>query len=540
MNFTKQTADPRLVKIGFHTETWRYPYNDILKDLELMKISKYKSWKVVVREICEADFFFFCYYILKLPVNNPFLMACCYEIQDNEDRNCLWLWARDHWKSTLITYARTLWRFTRIYGNRVALFSNSLKLIKPRFKQIKYVMETNPLLHEIWDDIFYKDPNKEAPTWTIDDGLFLKGNNMPWASLGCFGLIDAMPTGGHYNEKVIDDLVDLKNIGTSFMMEKVKEAYQMADNLGSGEKTVENVIGTRYKFGDLYEYIANLEQHRVSIKPGEVNEEGKAQFGGIPVLLSKEALDIKKIKQRHLYHAQILQQPLQQGEALFKLEDLKFYDEVPAVGKYYILVDPASDPDLAITKDLDYTAMFLVKVCTGRRVFIIDMVRDRIGAKDKWKYLKDWHSRYNIIDTGYEEFATQKDREYLNSKMEEERFYFKITPIKGEEKSKAERIGILASQFAEGKIYMPRNILRLTKLRGVVDLIQEFISDELTKYPMISHDDMLDALANINSEKLGVIYPDGEVKEEEKKYYDPKPMPLDDDFRLEECYWGDL
>lgn len=536
-SMTRKVGNPVLVACGIHCDEWRLPYNEILADLSLMRVSKYEAWKLVIRELCEEDFLLFCLLILDLPVNDPFLIARCYEVQDHEDENGMYLWARDHWKSTLITYARTLWRFTSIYGNRVALFSNSLKLAKPRFKQIKNVMESNPLLHELWPDIFYKNPEKEAVTWSIDDGLFLKGNSMPWPSLGCFGLVDSMPTGGHYNEKIIDDLVDLKNIGTTFMMEKVKEAYGMADNLGSGDSTIETVIGTRYKFGDLYEHIMALGQHRVSIIGGEVDNSGNSLYGGIPVLLSKEALDIKKIKQRHLYHAQILQQPLQQGAAIFKADDLRFYDNEPAIGRYYVVADPASDPELAVKADsLDHTVMWLVKACAGKRLYIIDMIRDRIGIKDKWNNLKDWHSRYPIVDTGYEEFATQKDREYFNQKMEDERFYFKITPLKNNRGSKPERIGILSEYFSDGRIYLPRNIMRLTKNRGVVDLISEFINDEFMKYPMSQYDDMLDALAKVS--EMNIIYPEGEAEKEEKTYN--RPSPLDDNFQTVECYWGDL
>lgn len=533
----KQPANPVLKAVGIHADDWRLPYNEIITELSLMRVTKYDAWKIAIKHACENDFFLFCLLILDLPVNNPFLLARCYEVQDHEEENGLYLWARDHWKSTLITYARTLWRFCRIYGNRVALFSNSTKLAKPRFKQMKNVMESNKLLAEIWPDIFWKNPEKEAVTWSLDDGLFLKGNDMPWPSLGCFGLIDSMPTGGHYNEKIIDDLVDLKNIGTAFMMEKVKEAYGMADNLGSGENTIETVIGTRYKFGDLYEHIISLNQHRVSVIGGEVDEHGVSFYGGIPVLLSKEELDRKKVKQRHTYHAQILQQPLQQGTAVFKAEDLMFYDDEPLIGKYYILVDPASDPELATSSKLDYTSMWLIKACAGKRIYIIDMVRDRIGAKDKWKLLKDWHVRYDIVDTGYEEFATQKDREYLNLKMEEERFYFKITPLKNNKGAKPERIGILSEYFSEKRVYLPRNLLRLTKNRGVVDLISEFINDEFMKYPMSEFDDMLDALAKVS--EMNLLYPEGEVEKEEQKIY-KRPSPLDDNVTSFECHWGDL
>lgn len=537
---TKKVGDPELVELGIHCDTWRLPYDAILKDLSLLRVNNEDAWFEALASLCEADFFMFCLLILEIPVNDPFLLARCYEVQDHESESCLWLWARDHYKSTLITYARTLWRLCKLPSQRFALFSNSLKLAKPRFKQMKMVMESNGLLKLCWPDVFWKNPEKDAVTWSIDDGLFLKQNRMPWPSLGCYGLIDAMPTGGHFNEFIIDDIVDLKNIGTQFMMEKVKDAYEMADNLGSGDTTIENVIGTRYRYGDLYEYITSLNQHRVSIIAGEVGDDGKPLYGGKPVLLSKEILDKKKIKQASTYYAQILQEPLEMGASAFKIDDLRFYDNLPTETlRYYIMVDPGTNPDLSTMKDLDYTAMWLIATGKGRRIYVVDMVRDHIGLKEKWAQLKDWHMRYTIDTCGYEEFATQKDREYFFIKREEERIYFEITKLDGNKTEKNDKIGKLAEFFADHRIYFPKTLLKLTKKRGVVDLVSEFINDEYSKWPLIRHDDMLDALARIADPKMNIYYPEGEVEKEEEIYYD-KPSPLDDNNDNLECTWGDL
>lgn len=536
----KKVGDPELVELGIHCDTWRLPYDDILKDLSLLRVNNEDAWFEALAGLCEADFFMFCLLILGLPVNDPFLLARCYEVQDHELENCLWLWARDHWKSTLITYARTLWRICRIPNNRVALFSNSLKLARPRFKQMKNEMESNMLLKLCWPDVFWKNPDKDAITWSLDDGLFLKQNKMPWPSLGCYGLIDSMPTGGHFNEKIIDDLVDLKNIGTQFMMEKVKDAYEMSDNLGAGASTIENVIGTRYRYGDLYEYITSLKLHRVSLIAGEVGADGSPLYGGKPVLLPKETLDKKKIKQASTYYAQILQTPLEMGASAFKVDDLRFYENLPSEPlRFYIMVDPGTNPDLSTMKDLDFTAMWLIATGRGRRIYVVDLVRDHIGLKEKWAQLKDWHSRYQIDTCGYEEFATQKDREFFFIKMEDERIYFQITKLDGNKTEKNEKIGQLAEFFAEHRIYFPKNMFKLTKKRGVVDLVSEFINDEYSKWPLIRHDDMLDALARLADPKMNITYPEGEAEKEEPVYYD-RPSPLDDNYDNLECVWGDL
>lgn len=542
-NLKQIKGDPILVSCGIECDTYRLPYDAILKDLSLMRVNNEDAWLEALNTLCSEDFFMFCLLILELPVNNPYLLARCYEIQDNETTSSLWLWFRDGFKSTLVTYARTLWRYTRVPSNRVALFSNSRLLIKPRFKQLKNTMEKNMLLKRVWPDVFYMNPDKDAPTWTIDDGLFLKQNSMPWPSLSAFGLIDAMPTGGHYNEKVIDDLVDLKNIGTKFMMMKVLEAYRMADNLGSGENTIENIIGTRYKFKDLYEHIMNTGLHRTSIIAGEVDDDGKPKYGGTPIYYSKEYYDKKKIKQAGTYWPQILMSPQERGDAIFKKDHLKFYNELPDKLFYYIIGEPASDPALALhPEDIDYTALMLIATAPGERIYIVDMVRDKIGVKDKWDIIKDWHTRYEITGFAYEEYANQKDREFFNIKMQEERFYIDITPLRKDKSSKESRIMNLCETFASGKIFLPRNLYRMTRFSGMIDVVDVFIKDEYEVYPNGNHDDALDCLAKIHDEDLKLIYPEGEIKADEEQITQKKvsAIDIDDDYSTLECTWGDL
>jgi hypothetical protein len=440
--------------------------------------------------------------------------------------------------STLLTFALRLWKLVRRPEITQALFSNSIKLARPHFNLIKRTCETNLLLKRAWPHIFWDAPqsNREA-TWSLESGLFFKTTKGKDPGLGAYGLIDSMPTGGHFNEKVTDDLVDLNNVGTSFMMDKVKEAFRMSDNLGSEfGGTVDTVIGTRYRYMDLYEELEASGVYRVSIIPAEVDDKGGPKFGGYPVFMSKESLDKKKIKQGSNYYAQMLQTPLQAGTAAFKQEWLKFKDSVNEEGHYYILADAASNPELSKTPDkLDFTCFWLIKTQPGRKIKIVDCVKDRIGLKEKWNILKQWHVDYNIELTAYEEYGPQKDSEFFLIKMDEERFYFHIKPLRENKKEKSERIGILREFFSEEKIILPKSILRLTKARGVVDLISEFI-DEYLKYPMTEYDDMLDSLSKIS--EVDLLYPNAEEEaEEEERYYQ---SPLEEEEGSIECFWGGL
>lgn len=316
----KQKANPKLKELGIHTDEWRIPYDEVLKDLSFLKVHKKEVYFETVRILTESDFWLFCYIILGLPVNNPYLMARCYDVQDSINMDMLWLWARDHWKSTLITFASNIWDKIKNPTLSTAILSNSAKIARPHFNLIKTTIEQNELLKMIWSHIFYKNPRKERDAKWSDEGLYLKTSRLKEPAFGFYNLIDTMPTGFHFDRRIIDDLVDINNVGTWLMMQKVLEAYKNADNLKRGDNSVEQVIGTRYKFKDLYEHIENMKLHRVSIIAAEVDELGNPKYDGIPVYQSKEALAIKKKKQGNVYWAQNLQTPLQHGSATFKIK----------------------------------------------------------------------------------------------------------------------------------------------------------------------------------------------------------------------------
>jgi phage terminase large subunit-like protein len=442
--------------------------------------------------------------------------------------------------STLITFALRLWKLIKRPEITQAIFSNSIKIARPHFNLIKRTCEKNTLLKKTWPHIFWADPQKtREASWSIESGLFFKTTAGKDPGLGAFGLIDSMPTGGHFNEKVTDDLVDLNNVGTQFMIDKVREAFEMSDNLGSAYGgTVDTVIGTRYRYGDLYEHLEKMGTYRISKIAAEVNDKGEPLYGGYPVFMSKEVLDIKKKKQKNNYYAQMLQTPLQEGSAAFKLTWLVFKDFEYPEGKYYIVADAATDPQLAKKPDsIDFTVYWLIKTQPGRKIRIIDCVKDKMSIKEKWQILKQWHMEYEIEECAYEEYGTQKDRGYFLEKMEEERFYFNIRPLRENKEAKPTRIGILAEYFAEGRIIFPKSLTRMSKFEGVVDIVADFI-DEYKKYPLVTHDDMLDSLSKIS--EMDLIYPLTE-EFEEPKYEDYRPSPLEEDYSSTiECYWGDL
>lgn len=57
---------------------------------------------------------------------------------------------------------------------------------------------------------------------------------------------------------------------------------------------------------------------------------------------------------------------------------------------YYILSDPASNPAYSTlnVRKLDYSVMVLLGAGKGRKLYLVDLLRNKISLKDKWEQLK--------------------------------------------------------------------------------------------------------------------------------------------------------
>ena len=79
-------AHPDLINLGIHIaqDDLRYDYEELLYNLKHLEKTAPKKYASLVRQTAEDDFFFFCYYVLDLPIGHPYLLARCYEAQNNE------------------------------------------------------------------------------------------------------------------------------------------------------------------------------------------------------------------------------------------------------------------------------------------------------------------------------------------------------------------------------------------------------------------------------------------------------------------------
>jgi hypothetical protein len=93
---------------------------------------------------------------------------------ERDPDNHLDLWAREHYKSTIITFAGVIQEILRDPEITVCIFSHTKGIARKFFRQIKLELESNDVLKQAFPDILWDRPEKQAPRWSEETGLVVK------------------------------------------------------------------------------------------------------------------------------------------------------------------------------------------------------------------------------------------------------------------------------------------------------------------------------------------------------------------------------
>lgn len=412
--------------------------------------------QLALRELARNDLYFLIRYIFERPdIEHPWLFDRCREVQENPN-GYLDLWAREHYKSTIITYALTIQDILSSHGDHphpkwngkevtVGIFSHTRPIAKGFLRQIMRELETNRKLYRLFPEILWNDAKKEAPKWSEDDGMIVKRKTNPKEStVEAWGIVEGQPTSKHFIGRVYDDVVTLASITSPDMIKKTTDSWALSLNLGT-RGGFDRYAGTRYHFNDTYREILARNGAIARIYPATDN----GTFEGTPVLLTREELESKREKQGvYVFNCQQLQNPVADSMQGFKLIWMRYYE--PGITGYnmnkYILVDPANEKK----KTSDYTFMGVIGAGSDGNLYVLDMIRDRLNLTERADKLFALHKKWYIpgkeIIVGYEKYGKDADIDHMEAKMKTENYYFKIIPVGGMMK-KNDRIRRLVPDF---------------------------------------------------------------------------------------------
>ena len=450
------------------------------------------------------DLFFIVYFVLKIEAaNHPFVVDACREVQDGPKSMTLDVWAREHYKSTIITIAETLQFYAKEPEESCCIISATRNLAKDFVRSLMDVMEKEGgFLNLLFPNgSFWFNPMKEAKLWSVIDGATLRRRSTaPTPSLFPAGLEDGMPVGKHFKRVLFDDIVNADIAESPPRMAVIKRKLDAAMNVGKLEGHY-RAIGTFYHYNDPLVYIRD--KMRINsedplwhprFKPATVNGE----YNGVPVLLSQEALDMKKVEVT--YNTQQLCNPVPDEERKLSGELVK--DISPKDIPQKIIKLMASDPagDIKEGKGDDW-ATFVVGVDPNTddfgasNFYILDGDVDKMKESAGPALISDMYMRNGRVQAlGIEKVGLSTTEIHVQNALhkrgrrvsKKSKNMIILTP-KG--RKKIRRISDSWSwPLDNGKVHISTSIPKS---------IRDRIRQELDEFPYGSTDDAIDILAYI-------------------------------------------
>jgi hypothetical protein len=447
----------------------------------------------VYRELCRTDLFFLAYFGLGLHfIHSNYNVAKwyvdrCNQIDDDPDTNTLDLWFREGGKSVLNTLARGLREILKAPEASLGILCYNRDLAKDFLKSYMSLMEDPDTLVLRWfPEIFWKNPKKEAPSWSLENGLTLKTHTgQKEASIEGWGLVSGQPTGRHFNILVFDDLItnDMKDSPTQ--LAKAADNFRMSGNLGSSiaGPVKQWVSGTRYDYSDLYgEIIEGQEKGTeytdwlVRVWPGEQEVGGETIYHCFDeAYFAKKRDDMGS----SVYASQVLQNPIDPKAQFFKRSYASYWT-VPDHHTAYCVtfVDPAGweehskgDNTALITVERDEEGFYYVRTAEADRMRP-SVTLDRVYEEE---------AKFSPNRRGVEGEKYGKSLLDRHETEMADRGALRIEEIKHRNSSKDSRIQTLQPLWEQRRIKMHPSMEQLR---------QEFF-----RYPGWRRKDLIDALA---------------------------------------------
>ena len=503
-------------------------YQDFLKRLrdkhkEVMKIEDEEVKNQLLKEevklkrhLLRTDLFFLIWYgCNKHYIAKQWLLDRCKEIE-LEPNSCLDLWSREHFKSTLITYGKSIQDIIASHGEdplpewdretTIGILSVTRPLAKSFLREIKQTFE-NPSLPviQLFPDIFFNNPKGQSPKWSEDEGIVVKRKSSPKeATVEAWGLIDGQPTGKHFFCIVYDDIVTQDTVNSIDMIKKTTERWGLSDNIGT-RGGIYRAVGTPYAANDTMQAIIDSGTFKLRKYPATIDGKWPIESDSEAFLLTKDQLE-EKYKKQGVYNfaCQILLNPVASSLQNFKMEWLKAYAgyNLEYNMNLYIVVDPAHSKK----KTSDYTVMMVIGAHEDGNYYVVDMIRDRLNLKERTDKLFKLVNKYKPLFVGYEQYGLQSDIEHIREKQDQINYHFQIVELGGK-MAKVDRIAKLIPDFESGKIFLPSELMYRDYEDKNRNLVREFIDEEYLQFPTSKHDDMLDCLARIKDDKMMIHFP---------------------------------
>jgi hypothetical protein len=451
------------------------------------------------RHLLENSLWAITAFVMRVPCAfAPFWVEACLDVQRGPRDKILDVWARGHGKSTIITCALTIQEILKDREITACIFSYSKNAALKFFAQIKHILETSDWLKWCYPDVLWESPSDQAPSWSEDKGLFVRRRGFQKEpTLQASGLLEGMPTGGHFKLRIYDDIMVEDLADSPDQLEKLKERFDLSKNLGL-DGGWEWVIGTPYHHEDIIQALRartkpdGSASYHTRIKPAT---EG-GEWNGKPVFISQDYLDELKSNRRKFSSQQLLN-PTPSEIARIKYDFIKEVNpaDIPRNLYKFMPVDPAGE-----RKDRtgDSWGMWVIGVdpyagdLGASDIYILDGCIEELSFYDALDMVFKMYDRNGrILQLGVEKVATSSFEVHVANALRSKGKHVSLEAenlvlLRPAGRSKVERIEHnLVWPLNNGKVHISKAIPEATRAR---------LKQEMERFPYW-RDDGLDALS---------------------------------------------
>lgn len=440
--------------------------------------------------------------------------------EDGTRKYKLSLWPRGSFKSQVFNVGQAAWLIAKNPNIRILVCSETERQAR------LFVQDTMRIIESDWYRERFGD--HVGSSWSIPKGQFiskLRTVNKKEPTLTCTGM-GKVQTGMHWDVVIMDDVCSQENTKTADSIIKMKDWFgETLAQLDPGGLLF--MIGTLHNYADLYCHIMDKQDLREMFDISKYawchpivdpNSDAPTELffpednNGNPRLTRSYVAKQKKTLPDRLFACFYENQPQTADRQIFRPEYFRVinHSEIPTNAWTYILTDFAFTAEERRKGVADRTVFWVVALDPARTAYVLDLHIGRWKPSDSVRLLCrlwDTYRDRNVKGVGLEKVG---HREMLSSLLDEIRRETFTRPKLIEVEGRSQEVKDLRIEALQPR-FQNHDIFFSDRVRAEYTKKWAPMFEEMTHWPMTAHDDIPDALSDLDK------------RDKDGKYYFPHP-----------------